>query len=197
MEEKGSGFQSNKKREEESRSVYCAQAHTFSLIAALDRNRLIGKGEGLPWRLPADLKRFKAITMGKPIVMGRKTHESIGRPLPGRLNIVLTRRRDYRVKGCTIAHSISEVKEAVPGGGEIIVIGGAQVYELFLPLVRRMFLTMIDSEFLGDVSFPAFEIGEWQEVSREYHGLNEGVPFSYSFVILERKIGASESSSGI
>lgn len=163
----------------------------ISIIAALDKNRLIGSTKGLPWYLPADLVHFKKVTLGKPVIMGRRTHETIGKPLPERKNIVLTRDEDFRAPGCIVVHSTEEAlrkaAEHPPAGGEIMIIGGGQIYKEFLPLTDRMYLTLIDHEFTGDVYFPEFDWNEWREVKREEHEPDSKNPYKYTFVTLERK----------
>ncbi len=125
--------------------------------------------------------------MGKPILMGRKTFESIGKPLPGRTTLILTRQEDYNAEGCTVVRNLDEAKAAVPDAGEIMVIGGAEVYALTLPEATRLYITDIDAVLEGDVWFPDFELGDWRETSREDHGPDEANPYSYSFITLERK----------
>lgn len=158
-----------------------------SIIVATDRNRLIGRDNELPWHLPADLKHFRAITMGKPIVMGRRTHESIGKPLPGRSNIVITRDRSYQAPGCTVVHSVEAALAAAEHAEEIMVIGGARLYEQLLPWAHRIYLTRIDHEFEGDSWFPEWQHGQWQEVERQDYAPDERNPYHYSFLILERQ----------
>ncbi len=159
---------------------------SISLIVALDRNRVIGRENQLPWRLPADLKRFRALTMGKPVIMGRKTFESIGRPLPGRHNIIMTRNEGFQAEGCTVVHSLAEALK-VAGGGEVMVIGGAAIYALFLPQAERLYLTWIDADFAGDTFFPEIRDEEWQEVSRELFEADENNPYRFNFVIMDRR----------
>ena len=131
----------------------------------MGKNRAIGLAGRLPWHLPADLKRFRAITLGAPIIMGRRTHESIGRPLPGRKNIVLTHAPDYRAEGCTVVHSVEEaLREAA--GEEAMVIGGASVYRDFLPRADRIHLTLIHGDFPADTFFPEIDRAAWREVER-------------------------------
>ena len=137
------------------------------MIAAVALNGVIGRDNGLPWRLPSDLKWFKSITMGKPIIMGRRTHESIGRALPGRHNIVVTRNTGYRSAGCTIVHSVNDALESAGRSGEVVIIGGAQLYRELFPRAGRLYLTLIDREFEGDTYFPKFDMSEWLEVSNE------------------------------
>jgi len=158
-----------------------------SLIVAMDRNGVIGAGGRLPWRLPADLKRFKAITMGKPIVMGRKTHESIGRPLPGRENIVVTRDPDFRAPGCTVVHSVEAALDHCRGAEEVMIMGGAELYRQLLPRADRIYLTHVQAEVPGDTRFPDWQRGEWKEVSREDHPADGQNEHPYGFVILDRK----------
>lgn len=156
---------------------------TISLIAALGKNRVIGNENRLIWSIPSDMRRFREITSGKSVVMGRKTFESIGRPLPKRKNIIITMDRDYRAEGCIVAHSIEESLKAA-GDGEVMIIGGAQVYAEFLPMARKMYLTMIGKEFEGDAYFPEYDENEWKITHKEEHEENG---FRYSFVDFERK----------
>jgi dihydrofolate reductase len=157
-----------------------------SLIVALDRNRVIGLNNEIPWRLPADLKHFRKMTMGKPIIMGRRTYESIGRPLTGRHNIIVTRNRGYQAEGCTIVHSVEEAL-TISNGGEVMVIGGAQLYEQFLPIAKRLFMTLLETEFEGDSYFPEVSGREWVEISRETYGPDDKNPYQYHFIIMERR----------
>jgi len=159
----------------------------ISLIWAQDNNGLIGKHGQLPWRLPADLGWFKKTTMGKPILMGRTTYESIGKPLPGRTNIVLTHQEDYQAEGCTVVHSIEEAKLAAEGSEEIMVIGGAKVYAQLLPHASKAYMTLIHAEFDGDTCFPEINLEDWRQTSRQDHGPDEANAYSYSFITLERK----------
>lgn len=160
----------------------------ITLIAAVAKNRVIGLDNALPWRLPEDLKRFKAITLGHPIIMGRKTWASIGRPLPGRTNIVVSRSPDYAAPGATVVRTLQEAIDAAVASGtdEVFVIGGADIYRQALPLAHRLQLTEIDQDYLGDVCFPDLEPGEWLEVMREsHHSTNEP---NYAFVTYERRL---------
>lgn len=149
-------------------------------------NRVIGRDNGLPWRLPADLKRFRAITMGHPILMGRRTFESIGRPLDGRSNVVVTRNRDYRVDGAVVLHSIDCAIAYCADATELMVIGGASFYEQLMPRASRIYLTLIHQPFDGDTVFPEYAPDEWRESFREDHPKGDGNPFAYSFIDLER-----------
>ncbi len=157
-----------------------------TLVAAVARNGVIGRGGALPWRLPADLRRFRAVTWGHPVVMGRRTWESIGRPLPGRRNIVVTRRRGYRAPGAEVVPSPQAALAAAAGAGEVMVIGGAEVYAAFLPLADRILLTEVEAEPEGDTFFPRLDPGEWRETARERHPADAENPFACSFVTLER-----------
>ncbi|MEW6039493.1 MAG: dihydrofolate reductase [Pseudomonadota bacterium] len=150
------------------------------------RNRVIGAGNAMPWHLSADLKRFRALTMGKPILMGRKTHESIGRALPGRQNIVLTRSPDFSAPGCTVVHDLDELAAVCAGAAELMVIGGSAVYEALLPRARRLYLTLIHHDYAGDTFFPEFAASDWREISREDVYDDLGFPWPYSYVVLER-----------
>lgn len=164
-----------------------------ALIAAVAANGVIGRDNRLPWHLPEDLREFKRITLGKPIIMGRKTFESIGRPLPGRTSIVLTRRPDWTREGVVVAANLRQalaMAEELAGGdqGEIMVIGGEQIYRLALPLADRLYLTRVDLEVPGDSHFPALDPAQWREVSRRVgHSDTGGV--DYAFLVLERVRG--------
>jgi len=158
----------------------------LSIIAAMDRNRLIGNNNQLPWHLPADLQFFKRTTLGKPILMGRKTFESIGRPLPGRRNIIISRNPAYQAEGCETALSVQEALELVKDSEEIMLIGGASLYEQALPLAKRLYLTLIEAEFVGDSWFPNYlQQRKWQELSREEHPADDNNRLTYAFVTLE------------
>ena len=157
----------------------------LSLVVAMTSNRVIGRANQLPWRLPADLRYFKRITMGKPIVMGRKTHESIGRPLPGRSNIVITRDPAYAAPGCIVAHSVEEALAAAQPAEEVMLIGGASLFAQMLPRAERIYLTRIGAELHGDAWFPPLDAQRWQEVWREDHPADDQNPYAYSFILLE------------
>ena len=159
----------------------------LSLIVAMDRNGVIGAKGDLPWHISADLKNFKTITMGKPIVMGRKTHESIGRPLPGRENIILTRDKNYHAKGCTVLQSLDEIIEHCKVVDEIMITGGSEIYQHTLDQASYLYLTEVHTEIEGDTFFPEFNRNEWKEISREDFKADEKNDFDYSFVVLERK----------
>jgi len=153
----------------------------------MDRNRLIGRGNALPWHLPADLQHFKALTLGKPIIMGRKTHESIGRPLPGRHNIVISRNPDFDAPGCTVVGSVDAALAAAGEVAEVVVIGGAQLYAELLPRAQRIYLTRIDASFDGDAWFPQLDTSIWEEVECSEHSSDERNPYSYRFLTFERR----------
>lgn len=157
----------------------------ISLVAALDRHRAIGKGNDLPWRLPDDLKRFKALTWGKPVLMGRKTAESLGRALPGRLNLVLTRTGRAPFEGMRAVASFEEARGSAEADGakELCVIGGAQIYALTLPLADRLHLTHVDTQVDGaDAFFPAFDAAQWRATDREPHPVDNRHAFAFEFV---------------
>jgi dihydrofolate reductase len=164
----------------------------ISLIAALSTNRVIGRDNALPWKISADLKRFKALTLGHPIIMGRKTFESIGRPLPGRLNLVISRSAGSRPWGAgtegpfwcaSLKEALSTAQKQPAPASEVFVIGGAEIYQQALPWADRLYLTLIHQEFDGDAYFPAWARESYREIERENR--NEG-DLSYSFVTLER-----------
>jgi dihydrofolate reductase len=158
----------------------------ISIIVALAAKRVIGNQNRLPWHLPADLQHFKQVTMGKPIVMGRKTFESIGRPLPGRTNIVITRNENYSAEGCKVVHSMEAAMQAAAGSEEVMVIGGAEFYRQALPHAGTLYLTCVDGDFEGDAFFPELDDREWREVERTDFKPDEKNPHAYSFVRLER-----------
>jgi dihydrofolate reductase len=160
----------------------------------MDRNRVIGRENNLPWHLPADLKWFKKNTIGKTIVMGRKTFESIGRPLPGRTNIVLSRDEDYVADGCVVVHTIEEAFQVVEDEEEIMIIGGAQLFRQLISRASRLYLTRIDAEFDGDSFFPSLESDEWRVVWRDEIASSEGNPYSLQFMIVDRIHPANASA---
>ncbi len=161
-----------------------------TLVVARARNGVIGNKGALPWHLPADLKRFKAITIGKPVVMGRKTFESIGRPLPGRQNIVLTRQAGWTAEGVTVVPNMAEAIAAAGLDprvrGHIMIIGGAEIYALALPIATRVELTEVDAAPEGDTILPPFDPARWAEVARETHAAHGDTP-GYDFITLERR----------
>lgn len=162
----------------------------ISFVVAMDRNRLIGAQGDLPWRLPDDMKQFREVTMGKPVLMGRVTYESIPdrfRPLRGRTNIVVTHQEDYTADGCFVAHSLQEALKAAGGAAEVMVIGGAEIFEQLLPQADRIYLTQVHGAFEGDVFFPELDMSQWQEVSRQEHERDERHSVPFTFLLLERR----------
>jgi dihydrofolate reductase len=159
-----------------------------SLVLAAARNGVIGLEGGLPWRMPADMRHFKQLTMGHHVVMGRKTHASIGRPLPGRTNLVLSRDPHLLLPGCTVVHSVQDALAIAEAAGEdeVFVIGGAQVYALALPLAHRVHLTRIEADCEGDTHAPDFERLGWRAVDRQEHAADDANPHGYTFYVLER-----------
>ena len=159
----------------------------ISIVAAMDRNRLIGDGDRLPWRLAADMRRFRALTMGNPIIMGRRTHESIAKALPGRRNIVLSRDHDYRAPGCEVVADLQGALRICNEGDTPMIIGGAQVYAEALARTHRLYLTLLDGSFTGDTWFPEYDHGQWREEFREDHENDADSPCAFSFVNLEKR----------
>ena len=159
----------------------------LSFVAAMDRNRVIGTNNALPWNMPADMKHFRDLTRGKPVIMGRRTFESIGHALPKRPNIVITREADFKAEGCAVVHSIDEAIRAAGNAPEAMVIGGGVIFKEFLPRANRMYLTLIDHDFDGDIYFPEYDAREWHEVSRESHEPDDKNPYPYTFITLERR----------
>ena len=158
----------------------------ISLIVAMATNRAIGLNNQMPWHLSADLKKFKAITMGAPILMGRKTFESIGRPLPGRANIIISRNSEYQQQDCLVFNSVKSALNYCQQYDEVFVIGGASFYNAMLDKADMLYLTQINQSFEADTFFPHINLNEWKEISREDIGNDESVDFSYSFLKLER-----------
>lgn len=158
----------------------------ISLIVAASTNNVIGVDGELPWRLPEDLRHFKAVTMGKPIIMGRETWDSIGRPLPGRSNIVLTRQAGFEADGCVVVGSIEEAIEAAGDAEEIMVIGGGEIYRQFLPLAARIYLTRVQVETEGDTLFPELDMDDWEVVSVQEYPPAEDREFGFDIETLDR-----------
>jgi len=158
----------------------------ISIIVAMAKNRTIGINNTLPWRCPEDLKHFKALTMGHHMIMGRKTFDSIGKPLPGRTTVVVSRNKSLKIEGCTIAHSLQEAVAACAGDTEIFVVGGAELYTQALPLADRLYLTEIQQDIAGDAFFPSFSLNNWQEISRERHSQTIPQSLDYHFVTYHR-----------
>ncbi|EDM28884.1 Dihydrofolate reductase [Lentisphaera araneosa HTCC2155] len=157
-----------------------------SMICAMASNRGIGYKNTLPWRLSNDLQHFKALTMGKAIVMGRKTYESIGRPLPGRRNLILSRDPNLEIPGTECFTSYDEIRENCAQEEEVFIIGGAQIYEILFDEVDTLHLTLIDAEIVADAFFPEFDHSQWKETSRERHKADSKNDYDYSFVTLEK-----------
>ncbi|HLS97972.1 MAG: dihydrofolate reductase [Porticoccaceae bacterium] len=163
----------------------------IALIAAVAANGVIGSDNRLPWHLPEDLREFKRVTLGKPVIMGRKTFESIGRPLPGRTNIVLSRQPGWRAEGVLVAADLAsalDLARGVAADGEVMVIGGEQIYRQALPLAERLYLTFVDLAVAGDARFPELDSTQWRELSRaESRSEKDGIPFA--FAVWERVRG--------
>lgn len=163
-----------------------------SLIVAVSENGIIGKDNGMPWKISSDLQYFKKVTMDKPVIMGRKTFESIGKPLPGRVNIVITRDTNFTAEGVITAHSVDMALDVAKSMAEVkklkevMVIGGAQIYELCLPEADRLYLTRIHAEIDGDTSFADLNPKDWIEYSREDHKAGDKDSHDYSFIVLDR-----------
>ena len=162
----------------------------ISMIAAMAHHRVIGKDQKMPWHLPADLAFFKKTTLGSPILMGRKTYESIGRPLPGRLNLVVTRNPNLKIEGCEVVSSLEQAlsiaEEKSSASKEIFIVGGSHLYKSFLEKADRLYLTMIDAEIAGDTFFPDYTQYNWKEVERIEHQVDAKNAYPYSFVTLDR-----------
>lgn len=150
-------------------------------------NRTIGIDNTLPWRIPEDLKHFKALTMGHHMIMGRKTFDSIGKPLPGRTTVVVTRNRELKIEGCIIVHSLQQAIDACTGDNQPFIVGGAELYAQALPLTKILFITEIQMDVEGDAHFPEFERSEWIEESRERRSQQEPQALEYHFVTYRRK----------
>jgi dihydrofolate reductase len=159
----------------------------ISLLVAATENDVIGRDHGMPWHLPDDLKHFKALTLGKPVLMGRRTYESIGRPLPGRINLVLTRAANWSVPGVTVVADLDAAIGAAGFAPELVVAGGAQVYALALPRATRIYLTRIHAVIEGDTRLPELDLRHWHELSRELHPVDARHPYAMSFVTLQRR----------
>jgi dihydrofolate reductase len=158
----------------------------LSIIVAMSRNRVIGAGNAIPWHLPEELKRFKRITLGHHIIMGRKTWDSIGRPLPGRTTVIVTRQRGYSAPGAKIAHSLDEAIAACGDDSEIFVIGGAELYAQALARAGRLYLTTIDAEIAGDTTMPSFDAADWRKVSSESFTADEKHLHAFRCAVYER-----------
>lgn len=161
----------------------------IAFVVAMDENRLIGRDNDLPWRLPEDMGWFRRQTIGKPCVMGRKTYDSLPdrfRPLPGRLNIVVTRNRGYGAPGAIVVHSVDDALAAAGDVEEIVVIGGADLFRRLLPVADRLYLTQVHGAAEGDVYFPEFKTDDWDEVFRQEHPVDERHRFAFTWLILDR-----------
>ena len=165
---------------------------SLSIIVAMANNYAIGKDNQLLWHLPEDLKYFKRVTMGKPLIMGRKTFDSIGRPLPGRLNIVVTRQKDWQQEGVRVVHHLDDAiklagaQALIDGADEIMLIGGAQLYETALAKADKIYLTRVDTTLEGDAFFPTLDESQWQEKKRESFSASDKNPYAYAFCELVR-----------
>ena len=160
---------------------------TVSLVVAAAKNNVIGRDGELPWHLPDDLRHFKRLTTGKPIIMGRRTFESIGRPLPDRHNIVMTRDPDYAAAGCDVVTSVSDALKLAGDDSEVMVIGGGQVYLDFLHRADRIYMTRVQAEIDGDTYFPEIDPNEWQLVSSEHHDADEKNAYAFEMMVFERR----------
>ncbi|MGC2166644.1 MAG: dihydrofolate reductase [Gallionella sp.] len=158
----------------------------LSIIVAMAMNRTIGKDNSLPWRCPDDLKRFKALTMGHHLIMGRKTFQSIGRALPGRTTVVVSRDHKLELEGCMVINSISEAVAACASDSQIFVVGGAEIYAQTLEIADTLYITEIQKDVAGDTLFPEFDLSAWDELSREFHHQVTPEPLDYHFVVYRR-----------
>ncbi len=161
----------------------------LNLVVAMAQNRVIGRDNQLPWRLPEDLAYFRRVTWGHPILMGRKTYESIGRPLPGRQNIVLTRQANWQQTGVDVAFDLDQAMGLVRSSEDrpqLMVIGGENLYRQCLPLASKLWITLVHSNVEGDAYFPEFDWGDWKQVSREDHSADDRNPYAYSFVVCQQ-----------
>jgi len=170
-----------------------ASSPCIALIWAMARNRVIGRDNALPWHLPADMRHFRELTTGHPVLMGRKTFESLGSPLPGRTNIVVTSNRNFAAKGCLVAHSLGEalaqaIPHTQPDDPLLFVIGGAQLYTQALPYADRLYVTQVEAEIEGDAQFPDFDRTLWREIEKVSHPADDKNHYAYFFQTLERKI---------
>ena len=158
----------------------------ISIIVAKSSNNVIGNEGNLPWHIPEDLKNFKSLTMGKPMIMGRSTFESIGKALPGRKNIVMTRDKKYQANDISVAHTLEEALIMCDGAREIMIIGGGEIYKLFFGLVNRIYLTNVEKHIDGDVFFPDIDLSKWKMIRKEEYPLNTERKIGFNLEILER-----------
>lgn len=154
----------------------------LTLIAAMSQGRVIGKDNDLIWHLPDDLKHFKNLTKGHHVIMGRKTYESMGRPLPARTNIVITRQKDFKAPGCILVHTLEEAIRKAEGDSQPFVIGGGEIYKQALKYAQTIELTVVDAEFDGDTYFPEFDPNIWKEVERTHHATDEKHKYAFDFI---------------
>lgn len=159
----------------------------INIIVAMAFNRLIGNNNQLPWYLPADLKHFKTITWGNPIIMGRKTFQSIGKALPGRTNIIITHDPTFAAEDCVIAHSLEEACQWPTGHDEVFIIGGSTIYQQALPLANMLYITLVNGNFTGDCYFPEWFDQEWVLTKQEAHTANQTNKFGYTFLIYKKR----------
>ena len=159
----------------------------LSIIVAYDKNRVIGRKGELPWRLSADLRRFKRLTMNHAIVMGRKTYESIGRPLPGRRMIAISRAANYHAAHAEVVHSMAEALAATQGDDEVFVVGGGEIYRAALPLADRLYITLVEAETAGDATFPKFDAAQWQLIEQKQHPQDARNIHAFQFLIYQRR----------
>lgn len=159
----------------------------ISIIVAIAQNNVIGNNNQLIWHIPGDLKRFKSITMGHTVVMGRKTFESIGKPLPGRKNVVISRQSNFKPEGCLVYNSFDKALNSLKTEDEIFIIGGGEIYRMAMPLTHRIYLTKIHKDFTGDTFFPEIPLEDWEITYEELISEDEKTGFSYSYINLERK----------
>ncbi len=170
----------------------------IAYVVAMDDNRLIGRDNALPWRLPDDMAWFRRQTLGKPCIMGRKTYDSLPprfRPLPGRLNIVVTRNVDYDAPGAMVVHSIEDALRAAGDVEEIIIVGGADLFRRLMPVVDRLYLTQVHGTAAGDVFFPEYDHAQWREIFRREHAADERHPYAFTWLILDRIRQPAERST--
>ena len=161
----------------------------IAYVVAMDDNRLIGRDNDLPWRLPDDMAWFRRQTLGKPCIMGRKTYDSLPRrfrPLPGRLNIVVTRNVDYEAPGAIVVHSVEDALQAAGEVEEIVIVGGAELFRRLMPIVDRLYLTEVHGAVEGDVFFPEYDRAQWREIYRQEHAADERHPYAFTWLILDR-----------
>ena len=182
------------RRPSQSEQMNTTQKPRLSLIVAMAKNRVIGIDGKIPWHLPNELQLFKRVTMGHHIVMGRKTFESIGRLLPGRTTVIVTRQQDYAVPGAVVAHSLDEALVRCAGDNEIFVIGGGELYRAAMPLADRIYLTVVDAEPSGDTQMPEFDAAQWKLVSTEQFSKDERHGHDYRFEVHDRATATQETA---